>query len=62
MIRKWEFDGEVDISTGPFGLILWNEEKSDYDVVGIRSLCQREKLEGKKVKITVETLDEEGIC
>ena len=59
MVKKWEFEGEVDISTGPFSLILWNAEKSDYEVVGIRALCQREKLEGKKVKITVETLDGE---
>ena len=61
MTKKWEFGGEVDISTGPFGLTLWNEEKSGYEVVGIRELCQRENLEGKKVKITIKTLDEEGI-
>ena len=58
MTKKWEFEGEVSIPIEPFGVILFNTKEDDYEVFNFRDLCKRERLEGKKVKITIKVLEE----
>ena len=60
MTKKWEFEGKLlGVSTGRLVVPLWNDTEDDVEILDVSELYKREKLEGKKIKITIETLDEE---
>ena len=60
MTKKWEFKGKpLGISAGRVVATLWGGKDETYEMLDLGELCEREKLEEKRIKITIETLDEE---